>query len=104
MLHYGDHSNDNMPCIYFTDKHLYIKQEECHKLYKDYISDFKITTVGISSTRMANILEENGLIKSHLEGTQLRKAKRLSEYQNARYMEINRILFDDILSRNKTDM
>lgn len=104
MLRYGEHIDDNMPCIYYTDKHLYIKQEVCHEFYRDYISDHRIATVEISSTRMASILEENGLIKSHLEGTQLRKAKRLGEYQNIRYMEINRMLFDKILSRSKVDL
>lgn len=104
MLRYGEHIDDNMPCIYYTDKHLYIKQEVCHEFYREYISEHRIATVEISSTRMASILEENGLIKSHLEGTQLRKAKRLGEYQNIRYMEINRMLFDKILSRSKVDL
>lgn len=76
--------------IFYDDEYYYCSQKFCCKAVNEYIKENSISCADFTSTSIADTLEHNGIIKSHMEGKVKRKSEKLKGYGSKRFMKINK--------------
>ena len=71
-------------------QYYYTRQTDLVQIYDDYNSQNGFDNLGYSSTALADILEQNGIISKYMEGNKPRFGKKLPGHGNIRFIKIDK--------------